>query len=107
MRKGFVVFCLVGLVHSGLAGACDIENKQEIHVGGGAGVEGKCSNNGHSVQCLGEGGGADKLTCNGPEGSYSGSDLQALISTACGCGAEQDDGATEQLHQELGDSQQD
>jgi hypothetical protein len=107
MRKGFVVFCWIGLVNTGLALACDIENKQEIHVGGSAGVAGKCSNNGDSIQCLSDGEGTDSLTCNGPEGNFSGPNLQALISTACGCGAEQNDGATEQLHQELGNLPQD
>ena len=97
MRKGFSVFCLIGLLNSGLAVACDIENKREIHVGVSTGVAGECSNNGSPIQCLSEGEGADSLNCNGPEGSFSGSDLQVLISTACGCGADQDDGATEQL----------
>lgn len=107
MRIFLVVFCWIGLVNTGLAVACDIENKQEIQVGVSAGIAGVCSNNGNSIQCLSEGEGTDRLTCNGPEGSFNGPDLQALISTACGCGAEQYDGATEQIDQELGDSQED
>lgn len=107
MRKRVLVICWIALVNTGVAVACDIENKHEIHVGGSAGVAGKCSNNGHSIQCLSDTEGADSFTCNGPEGSFDGPGLQALISTACGCGAGQDDGPTDQLQQELGDSQQD
>lgn len=107
MRKGFLLFGLIGLLNAGLAVACYIENKREIHVGVSAGVAGECSNNGSPIQCISEGEGADRLNCNGPEGSFSGSDLHVLISTACGCGSNQDDGATEQLRQELRGSQQD
>ena len=107
MRNGILVFCWIGLLNAGLAVACDIENKQEIEVGGNSGVAGECSNNGKSIQCLNEGRGADRFTCNGPQGSFSGPDLRALIATTCGCGANQEGGASEQLQQELEDSQQD
>jgi hypothetical protein len=107
MRKGILLFCWIGLMHAGFAMACDIENKREIEVGVSKGVAGECSNNGMSIQCLSEGEGAGRFNCDGPEGNFSGPDLQALISSACGCGADQVDGAAEQLHQELGNSQQD
>ena len=104
MRKGFVLCCLISLLNTASAVACDIVNKREIDVGGSKGVAGKCSNSGKPIQCISEGEQADRLSCNGPEGNFSGPDLQALISTACGCGASSDDGATEQLRQDLGDS---
>ena len=105
MRKGILMFCSIGLLNAGIVQACDIENKREIEVGVSNGVAGECSNSGDSIQCLIEGEGADRFTCNGPEGNFSGPDLLALISTACGCGADPDDGAAEQLEQELGNSQ--
>jgi hypothetical protein len=100
MRKFFGVFFLIGLLHAGSAFACDILNKQKIQVGVSEGVAGQCSNNGKPIQCLSKG--ADRLTCNGPEGGFNGSNLQQLIATACGCTAKRDHGATEQLRQELG-----
>jgi hypothetical protein len=103
MRKGILLMCVVGLLNVGHANACDIVDKQEIQVGGREGISGKCPNNSLPVQCVNEGDGADSLTCNGPEGSFDGSDLQDLISMACGCAAGQDNGATEQLNQELGE----
>ena len=102
MRKGVVLLGFLGLINAGLAAACDIDDKREIQVGTGTGVAGACSNNGSPVQCFGEGEEADSLTCNGPEGSYSGSNLQQLVSAACGCGAGQGNGAAEQISQELG-----
>ncbi len=107
MRNGILIFCWIGLMNAGWAVACDIENKREISVGASKGVAGDCSNNGSSIQCINDGEGADSFTCYGPEGNFSGPDLQALISTTCGCGADNEDGAKEQLQQELGNSQQD
>ena len=104
MRKGFVLLCLIGLLNAGSAVACDIVNKRKIHVGVSEGVAGECSNTGEPVQCVGKGEEANSLNCNGPEGSFSGSDLQDLIRTACGCGAQSDDGASDQLREELGGS---
>ena len=99
MRKGFVVFCLIGLLSAGSASACDILDKREIQVGVSKGVAGKCSNNGQPIQCLSDG--ADGLNCNGPQGNFNGLHLQDLIYTACGCTAHTDQGAPEQLRQEL------
>ena len=99
MKKSFVVFCLIGLLNVGPAVACDILNKREVQIGVSKGIAGKCSNNGEPIQCLNEG--ADRLSCSGPEGSFNGSQLQELISTACGCTAHTDHGAREQLRREL------
>ena len=104
MSKGFVLVCLVALLNTTSAVACDIVKKREIHVGGSKGVGGKCSNSGKSIHCISEGKRSDRFNCNGPEGNFSGPFLKALISTACGCGASSDDGAAEQLRQELEDS---
>lgn len=103
MRKGLLLFCITGLLNAEAALACDIVNKQEIQVGVRDGVAGECPNNSLSVQCINEGEGADSFTCNGPEGSFDGANLPDLIAMACGCGASQDQDATEQLDQELGD----
>lgn len=103
MRHVFVTICLLGLLGATSAVACDILDKREIHVGGSEGVAGKCSNNSHTVECIRENEGADKFTCNGPEGSYDGSDLKALIATACGCGAGPAGDASDQLDEELSD----
>lgn len=107
MRKGILMFCWIGLLNAGSALACDIESKREIEVGVSKGIAGKCSNNGMSIQCLDDGEGAGRFNCDGPEGDFSGPNLLALISTACGCAADQDDDTTDQLQQELGNSQQD
>lgn len=103
MKKVFIAVCLLGFLGPLSAAACDIVDKREIHVGGSEGVAGKCSNNSHAVQCIRENEGADKFTCNGPEGSYDGSDLKTLIGTACGCGAGPAGEASDQLEEELQD----
>jgi hypothetical protein len=102
VRKAFVLFFVIGTLSAESIAACDIVDKQEIQVGGHEGVSGSCPNNGLTIQCVRDGEGADSFTCNGPEGNFDGSDLQDLISTACGCGANSDDGAQDQLQQELG-----
>ena len=103
MKKLLLLCSLAGLLTVEAAVACDMANKQEIQVGGRDGIAGVCPNNSLPVQCVNEGEGADSFTCNGPQGNFDGSDLQDLIAMACGCGAGQDDGATEQLRQELED----
>lgn len=103
MRHIFVLFCLLGFLNSTSALACDIVNKREIEVGASKGVAGQCSNNSHAIQCINEHMESNTFTCNGPKGSYDGPDLQALIATACGCGANSEEGAEDQLDQELED----
>ena len=102
MKNFFVVFCLIGLLNAGPAVACDILDKREVQIGVNKGIAGKCSNNGKPIRCLNEG--ANRLNCSGPEGSFNGSQLQELISTACGCTVHTDHGASEQLRRELEDS---
>jgi hypothetical protein len=104
MRKGLVLLCFIGLLNAGSAAACDLVNKREIQVGTSEGIAGECSNNTATVQCISDGEGANRWNCDGPEGSFNGPNLQTLISTACGCGANPNDEAKEQLQQELGES---
>ena len=104
MKKIVLYVCVIGLLNTASAGACDLIDKRKIRVGVSEGIAGKCSNNTLPIQCASDGKESTRLTCNGPEGSYSGSDLQDLISTACGCSANSDNGRREQLRNELEDS---
>ncbi len=101
MKKYIVLVCLMGLLPAVSAAACDLENKREIQVGTNEGIAGVCSNNAAPIQCISDGQGEGRFNCNGPEGSFSGPNLQALIATTCGCGATPDNDAAEQLQQEL------
>ncbi len=103
MKNVFALFCLLGLLNSQSALACDIVNKREIHVDGREGINGYCPNNENSIQCINVGEGADTFTCTGPEGSFNGPDLKSLIATACGCGAGDENGASDQMSEELED----
>lgn len=77
------------LVFHGVAAACSIQNRHDIQVGDSKGIEGVCSNNGASITCTSvEGGG---MTCDGPAGSYDGSDLNALVFSACGCDVQEEE----------------
>ena len=101
MKKYLVEFCLLGLLYAGSAHACDIEQKREIQVGTSKGVAGVCSNNTAPIRCINDGQGAERFSCNGPEGNFSGPNLQPLIATTCGCAAASNDSAAEQLQQEI------
>jgi hypothetical protein len=103
MRNVFALICLLGLVNPLSALACDIVSKREIQVGGNEGVAGYCPNNENTVQCISGRKGENTFTCNGPEGSFDGPDLKSLIATACGCGANDEDGTPDQMNQELDD----
>jgi len=103
MKNIFALICLLGLLHIQSTLACDIVSKREIQVGGSAGVAGYCPNNENTIQCTSGGEGADSFSCHGPEGSFNGPDLKSLIATACGCGAGDADGASDQMDQELDD----
>jgi hypothetical protein len=103
MRRVLALSCLLGLLHTQSTLACDIVSKRVIHVGGSEGVAGYCPNNENTIQCISGGEGTDSFTCNGPEGSFNGPDLKSLIATACGCGANDQDGASDQMDQELDD----
>lgn len=81
------VFALLVTVIAGAAAAsdCGIENAARTEVGPNGGVTGTCSNNGGTVDC--SYGIEGEITCNGPEGTFNGNDLDGLIASACGCGA--------------------
>jgi hypothetical protein len=70
---------------SGTAYACSVLNKERAHVGVSKGFRGECSNNGYPITCLLEEG--SWVSCNGPGGSYSGTNLNSLIFSACDCKA--------------------
>jgi hypothetical protein len=88
MKTAVLAAVIALLSCHGAAAACSIQNRQEVQVGDSKGVRGVCSNNGSSITCTfvqGEG-----ITCDGPAGSYNGSDLNALVFSACGCSAQQE-----------------
>jgi len=99
-----LVFGLIVLLDASSSLACDIVNKHEIQVGVSTGVGGECSNNGQPIQCITDVDSTGTFSCDGPQGDFSGPDLQALIATTCGCEAPSQEGITEQLDQELDDS---
>ncbi|MEZ5572047.1 MAG: hypothetical protein R3E64_08495 [Halioglobus sp.] len=101
MRNYFYLLSFMAILGAGSAAACDIEDKQEIQVGASEGIAGKCSNNSAPVQCISDASGADRFSCDGIEGTFNGPNLKQLIAAACGCGANSDDSASEQLNQEL------
>lgn len=104
MRTRLLLLAWVGLMITGTASACELLEQREIEVGTSKGIAGRCSNNDTSIQCIADGEGADRFSCDGIEGSYSGPDLQQLIATTCGCAAGADDSAQQLQQQELGDS---
>ena len=99
MKQGLLTFGIAALLSSAPALACDILEKREIQIGVSQGIEGRCSNNNRPIQCISEG--PDLLSCRGPEGSFEGYQLQSLIASACGCGAQNNQGASEQLRREF------
>ncbi|GEM_PF-3245835 len=101
MRKSFLLLCLIGLLNARSAAACDIVNTRQISIGTSEGIAGECSNTGRPIECIDNGGGADGLNCNGPEGSLNGSNLQQLIFTVCGCGLNPGNDGANQMRQEL------
>ena len=103
MKKRIMLLCFIGLLNSGFTFACDIDNRHEIQVGTSEGIAGECSNNAAPVQCISDGEGADRIHCDGPEGTFSGPNLEALIATACGCSASSNTDAAQQMQQEMGE----
>ncbi len=68
--------------------ACSIQNRKDTQVGSSKAIEGTCSNSGLPITCqIADDGG---ISCDGPEGSYNGYDLNALVFSACGCSSEQE-----------------
>jgi hypothetical protein len=76
---------LLGL---GTAYACSVLDKEKAKRGVSQGFRGECSNNGFRITCLLEEG--SWVSCDGPGGSYSGTNLQSLISSACRCTAKEE-----------------
>ena len=72
---------------SGMAWAqsCWMEDAQEFQLGVHKGVKGTCSNGGREVSCTYHDDGHKE--CLGPEGTYSGDVVGALVASACGCGS--------------------
>jgi hypothetical protein len=92
------IFTVVLLLAAAAARAdCGIANRENVQVGSRSGIKGICANNRLPITCIyreGEG-----ITCDGPSGGYSGSDLDALIFSACGCSVEYE--REQQLKEEL------
>ncbi len=83
MKIAVLGLCIAIAALEGTALACTIQNARETLVGNNNAVTGACSNNGLPITCqFKEGTG---FACDGPAGSYSGSDLNTLIFSACGC----------------------
>ena len=87
MKITVIGLCLA-IVIDGTALACSMQNARETLVGNNEAVTGECSNNSLPITCkFKEGIG---FMCDGPAGSYSGSDLNALIFSACGCSVQEE-----------------
>lgn len=63
---------------------CVIENAERTHMGPDRAIEGTCSNSGLRIRCTRAG--QKDAVCIGPAGTYSGTDLDSLVYSACGCG---------------------
>ena len=86
MRTLFALSLLAAVMTGATAASdCGIENAARTELGPNGGVTGTCSNNGGTVDC--SYGIEGDITCNGPEGTFNGEDLDDLIASACGCGA--------------------
>jgi hypothetical protein len=85
MRTLAKIVTLLAALLSGNATAqtCGIDNSEDASVGPNSGVSGTCSNNGLPVECTEST--TDGISCTGPEGDYSGYDLDTLVAAACGC----------------------
>lgn len=89
MKLAVIGFSMAMLFCHGVSSACSIQDAQKVQIGDYKGIKGKCSNNGLPISCIfieGEG-----ITCDGPSGSYSGDDLNALVFSACGCSSEKEE----------------
>lgn len=85
MKALLISFVMVLALSGSAAAACSILNQEKTQIGSNEGIKGICSNNELPVTCiLMEGVG---IKCNGPSGGYTGSDVDSLIVSACGCSA--------------------
>lgn len=98
MKINIWIFALFILIANSAVSACDIVQKRRVHQGVNTGVSGVCSNSGGKIECLNMGENGGGLSCSGPEGTFSGINLQELIKSACACGP---DDRNEQLQQEI------
>lgn len=98
MKFNIWIFALFILIANSAVSACDIVQKRRVHQGVNTGVAGVCSNSGSKVECLNLGGNGGGLSCAGSEGTFSGTNLQELIKSACACGP---DDRNEQLEQQV------
>lgn len=89
MKSAIVsIVCMALLFGAGTAYACSVLDKKRAHRGVSEGFRGECSNNGFSITCLLQEG--SWVTCDGVGGSYSGTNLQSLIFSACKCRAQEE-----------------
>lgn len=99
-----IVFLLLGFLAM-LANyplyACDIVDEKDIQRGDTPGVGGYCSNNGEKIECYEVGEYYGGITCDGPQGVYSGYNLMNLIYSACNCSPEDEENIEEQMRREL------
>lgn len=72
----------------GTAYACSVLDKKRAQRGVSQGFSGECSNNGYKITCLLQEG--SWVTCDGYGGSYSGTNLNSLIKSACSCTAQEE-----------------
>jgi hypothetical protein len=88
MKALVMSFVMVLALSHNAAAACSILNEEKVQIGSYKGVKGICSNNEQPITCiLMESVG---IKCTGPSGGYTGSDLDSLIISACGCSAGQE-----------------
>jgi hypothetical protein len=72
----------------GTAYACSVLDKEAAHLGVSKGFRGTCSNNGSNITCVLEQG--SWVNCSGYKGSRTGTSLQSLIYSVCGCTAQEE-----------------
>lgn len=79
------VLCCASLLAMGVSDAlaCRIENEKRFQEPFHQGIKGTCSNNQEEIRCIEEG--DNGFTCTGKGGTFSGSDVNTLIFSACAC----------------------
>jgi hypothetical protein len=87
MRKFVISLVLTMLSSAALASAeCGIANREKVEIGSRVGIKGICSNNKLPITCMYKE--SEGITCDGPSGGYTGTDIGSLIFSACGCSVE-------------------
>ena len=82
------ILSIILLLCAGTANACSVLNMEEVQIGMDKGFRGDCSNNGFTTTCLLKEG--SWVNCSGPAGSSTGTNLDSLIRSTCGCSEEDD-----------------